>query len=145
MNSKNFFLTFGKTLYHIDYVYSEIAKEVDVPATLLWIMYAINDGKMHTQKEICYDWDLPKSTVNTIITQLKNDGFIYLNPIKGKKREMYIILTEKGKEFANNITNRIFQMEEKIFSNLSFNKETFLDNLIEIENNLKKERQNEKN
>lgn len=139
MNSKIFFSLFGKSLYHIDAAYNKIAKRENVSPTLLWIMYAINDDGYHTQREICEDWDLPKSTVNTIIISLKDEGYLDLIPIKGKKREMQISLTESGKEYANKITKDVYNLEAKIYSKLSFEKNNFLDNLKEIEVLLKEE------
>lgn len=63
----------------------------------MWILYALNDGKNHTQREICIDGGLPKSTVNTVVSEMKQNGYVVLEPIKGKRREMAVLLTEKGK------------------------------------------------
>ena len=71
MNAKEFFYDLGKAIYKLDSIYTHFAKDSDASPTLLWILYALNDEKPHTQKEICQNWDLPKSTVNTIIMELK--------------------------------------------------------------------------
>lgn len=64
---------------------------------MLWILYALYDGKAHSQKDICYDWSLPKSTVNTLVLNLKKNEYITLVQIKGTKRDLAIELTEKEK------------------------------------------------
>lgn len=119
MNAKRFFYDFGKAIYHVDAVYEDFAKESGVTSpTLLWILYALNDGKEHTQREICVDWELPKSTVNTVMTELKKNGFVELIPIKGKRREMTILLTESGKAYAGSLLAGIYEKEAKVFKQL---------------------------
>lgn len=119
MDSKTFFYQFGKALYHVDAVYEEFAKQSGVASpTMLWILYALGDGNEHTQREICLDWDLPKSTVNTVMSDLKRKGYVELIPIKGKRREMNIVLTDQGKMYAEKLLFDIYKKEAKVFSKL---------------------------
>lgn len=119
MDSKTFFYQFGKALYHVDAVYEEFAKQSGVASpTMLWILYALGDGKEHTQREICLDWDLPKSTVNTVMSDLKRKGYVELIPIKGKRREMNIVLTDQGKMYAEKLLFDIYKKEANVFSKL---------------------------
>lgn len=119
MDAKRFFYDFGKAIYHVDAVYEDFAKDSGVTSpTLLWILYALNDGKEHTQREICVDWELPKSTVNTVMTELKKNGFVELVPIKGKRREMTILLTESGKAYAGSLLAGIYEKEAEVFNQL---------------------------
>ncbi len=96
MNSRSFFYDFGRALYHVDSFYDEFAKQSNVSSALLWVLYALNDGNSHTQIEISNDWELPKTTVNTVIKEIQKNGYVDLIPIKGKRREMSIVLTENG-------------------------------------------------
>lgn len=119
MDAKQFFYDFGKAIYHVDAVYEDFAKDCGVTSpTLLWILYALNDGKEHTQREICVDWDLPKSTVNTVMTELKKNGYVELVPIKGKRREMTIVLTESGRSYAASLLAAIYEKEAVAFQKL---------------------------
>lgn len=118
MNAKEFFYELGKSIYRLDGAYANFAKNSNVPSTLMWILYALNDDKIHTQVEICNDWDLPKSTVNTIIKDLEHKGYVILTPIKGKRREMTVELTIKGKEYANAILESVYKVENTIFKSL---------------------------
>ena len=34
------------------------------------LLYALDDGQMHSQNDICLQWEIPRSTLNTIIKQL---------------------------------------------------------------------------
>ncbi len=116
--SKEFFYRFGKLIYKIDYYYAEIAKESGVKPNLMWILYALNDGKSHSQKDISISWDIPITTINTIVKELNDDGYVELIHIPGKRREMNIILTEKGKAYSKSILNDIYKMEEKVYKAL---------------------------
>ncbi len=114
MDNKQAFYAFGKTFYRIDGFYAEYAKESGVKENLLWILYALNDGNSHSQKEICDSWDLPRTTVNTIIKELENDGYINLIQIKGEKRELEVVLTDKGKSYADSLLDKLYKIEEKV-------------------------------
>lgn len=138
MDVRSFFYEFGKHLYHIDRIYCGYAKKSNVSDNLLWILYALNDDLPHSQKDICIDWDLPKSTVNTIILDLKKDNYVEFEHVEGTRREMYVRLTKKGKEFAIQALKPLYEDEEKIFSALKLNKEEFLSSLNEIEEVMKK-------
>lgn len=74
-------------LYEIDGFYFDIAKESDVKPNLMWVLYALNDGKPHSQKEISRSWDLPLTTINTIVLELKKEGMVEMVSIPKKKRE----------------------------------------------------------
>ena len=76
MNSRSFFYDFGRALYHVDSFYDEFAKQSNVSSALLWVLYALNDGNSHTQIEISNDWELPKTTVNTVIKEIQKNGYV---------------------------------------------------------------------
>ncbi len=56
---------------------------------------------------------LPLSTINTIVTECRNAGYITLEPIPGKRRECYLRFTGKGRAFADLILAEIHAAEEK--------------------------------
>lgn len=119
MNSRSFFHDFGRALYHVDSFYDEFAKQSNVSSALLWVLYALNDGNPHTQIEISNDWKLPKTTINTVIKEIQQLGYVELIPIKGKRREMSIVLTETGKEYADNLLSDLYKKEAEVFKTLS--------------------------
>lgn len=137
MNSRKFFYDFGRALYHVDSFYDEFAKQSNVSSALLWILYALNDGNPHTQIEISNDWELPKTTVNTVIKDIQKDGYIELVPIKGKRREMSIILTESGKAFADNVLSNLYKKEAEVFNSLSFKEQEIVVVLEKLARKLK--------
>ena len=116
MNSRMFFYEFGKCLYGVDGFYAEYAKKFDVKENLLWILYALNDGKQHSQKEICDSWDLPRSTVNTIMKELENGGYVSLSQIKGEKRELSVSLTDNGQKYAEELLAELYEIEKRVYT-----------------------------
>ena len=119
MNAKSFFYDFGRALYHVDSFYDEFAKQSNVSSALLWVLYALNDGNSHTQIEISNDWELPKTTVNTVIKEIQKNGYVDLIPIKGKRREMSIVLTESGKKYADRVLTDLYKKEAEVYKALS--------------------------
>ena len=116
MNSRKFFYEFGKCLYGVDGFYAEYAKKFDVKENLLWILYALNDGKQHSQKEICDNWDLPRSTVNTIMKDLQGGGYVSFSQIKGEKRELNVSLTDKGQRYAEELLCELYEIEKRVYA-----------------------------
>ena len=137
MNSREFFYDFGRALYHVDSFYDEFAKQSNVSSALLWVLYALNDGNPHTQIEISNDWELPKTTVNTVIKEIQKDGYVELVPIKGKRREMSIVLTESGKKFADNVLSDLYKKEAEVFKALSSEEQEIVKVLEKLARKLK--------
>ena len=142
MDSRKFFYELGKSVYKLDGFYSEYAKKFDVKENLLWILYALNDRKEHSQKEICDNWALPRTTVNTIMKELENNDYVELSQIKGEKRELKVNLTEKGKNYADNLLKELYNIEKQVFEIINNGK--IIEELNTITENLyKKEVENE--
>lgn len=137
MNSRSFFYDFGRALYHVDSFYDEFAKQSNVSSALLWVLYALNDGNSHTQIEISNDWELPKTTVNTVIKEIQKNGYVDLIPIKGKRREMSIVLTENGKKYADRVLADLYKKEAEGYKALSSDEYAIVAVLEKIAKKLK--------
>lgn len=137
MNARSFFYDFGKAIYRLDSFYDEFAKQSNISSALLWVLYALNDGEAHTQIEISNDWELPKTTVNTVIKEIEQKGYVNLIPIKGKRREMTIVLTEAGKEYADSVLSELYKRESAAYKKLSAEERKITEILEKITENLK--------
>lgn len=129
MESREFFLCFGKLLYCIDGFYNEYAKHSKIKQNLLWFLYAISDGKIHSQKEICKSWELPKSTINTIAKELESKSYIKLIHKNGEKRELCIVLTDLGKKLMEELLSDLFKKEKIVFDEIKNESESILNGL----------------
>ncbi|HIS02987.1 MAG TPA: MarR family transcriptional regulator [Candidatus Pullichristensenella avicola] len=83
----------------MDGAYYYFARRSGVPENLLALFYALADGKPHSQKEICEDWLIPKTTVNTVVREQVAAGHMTLRA--GEGREKIICLTETGRAYAD--------------------------------------------
>lgn len=129
MDSKEFFHELGTLIYQIDGIYTKYIKLNNIKSSNeLWILYALNDGKDHSQKQIAEDWDIPRTTINTIVKDLEKKGYVTMKLLKGERREMSIILTSEGKKYADTKLEYLYKKEAEVFKNIK-NPEEIIKNL----------------
>lgn len=104
------------------------------------IYYVIleSGNRMITQKDLCTQLDAPKTSINSIIKkQLRTNKIeMEVNPLN--KREKIIVLTEEGKQFAEELILPLFRCEEDAVSTITDNdlgiaisvQNEFADNLL---------------
>ncbi len=115
MESREFFYRLAVAIYKIDGAYDRFAKDKKVKPNTMWVLYALGDGKAHTQRTLCKEWQFASSTVNTIVKECQEAGYVELRQIIGERREMEIILTEKGKEFSSLILSPVYEAESRLY------------------------------
>ncbi|MDO4438937.1 MAG: MarR family transcriptional regulator [Eubacteriales bacterium] len=101
-------------LNKIDGIYYLIAKKAGTKENMLSLLYALSDGKSHSQKQICEEWLIPKTTINTVVKECIQKGYVTFSDT-GKK-EKNIELTEAGKEFTQALLADLFEMEDSSFA-----------------------------
>lgn len=82
---------------------------------ILFVMYSLNSHNSITQKQICEYTGITKQTVNSVINELKKEEYIILLKGSDDKREKNIVLTEKGKDYANELLAPLYKIENNIF------------------------------
>lgn len=90
--------------------------QMGAKASELWLLYALDDGESHSQKQICEEWGMPRTTLNTTIKQMEAAGHLTLSHIPGKRREKQVSLTESGQRFARRVLRPIYEAEEQALS-----------------------------
>lgn len=95
----------------IDQAYYEILRTLGIKENAFVLFYAIADGKPYSQKSICDEWSVPKTTLNTIVQEYIRKGYIRLVSTGHKEKE--IVLTDTGKSFVKEVLSPIFLAEEK--------------------------------
>jgi DNA-binding MarR family transcriptional regulator len=96
----------------IDGIYESIARKMGMKDNTMALLYALDDGKPHSQKEICKKWLIPKTTLNTIVRECNQKEWTFLSGHSGKK-EKEICLTPQGKAYAREALARIYRIEEQ--------------------------------
>lgn len=94
----------------IDGAYYFFARKLGVKENTLAVLYAIDDGRPHSQKQICEEWLIPKTTISTIIKELAGLGIVRLLPVRHTKEKM-ICLTDRGREYVNKILKPVYEAE----------------------------------
>ena len=63
------------------------AKKFGYKFNLMWFLYALDDKELKSQKQICYEWGMSKTTLNTVVKECEKLGYIEFRHIDGEKRE----------------------------------------------------------
>lgn len=136
----------------MDGLYYLWGKNTGISENMLILMYALNDNQMHTQKQVCEQFSIPKTTINTIVKELVEKGLIVFENGENLK-EKNLTLTKKGKIYAEEITGELKEIEriaiEKTLEKYSINFieafEYLVESMeIEIKNRLENKKGNEK-
>lgn len=103
---------FFTALNKIDGLYGLFAKRLGTNGNHLALFYALDDGKPHSQKQICDEWLIPRTTINTIVREYVDKGYITLIHTDHSK-EKNILLTESGKAYAQQLLQSIYTAEDQ--------------------------------
>ena len=95
----------------IDGAYYLFARKRGAKENELTLLWALDDGQPHTQQQICRDWLIPKTTVNTNVKALAAAGYLELLPARDG-REKQIALTPAGRVLAGIYAAEREAMEE---------------------------------
>ena len=95
----------------IDEAYYKALRTLGIKSNAFVLFYAIADGKPYSQKRICDEWSVPRTTLNTVVQEYIKKGYIRLVPTGRKEKE--IVLTSEGKAFAEEFLAPVFLAEEE--------------------------------
>lgn len=102
----------NRCMNRIDGLYYMASRKLGVKDNTLLLFYVLNDGKVHSQKEICEEWLIPRTTINTVVKEAVNKGYVRLEH-SDHTREKTIMLTEAGKTYADRLLQKVFAAEEQ--------------------------------
>ena len=105
---RRFMIAFNR----IDALYVDSMRRFGVKGNLFFLFYAIADGKVYSQKQICDDWNIPRTTLNTIVRECVKDGLVQLVPRGNKEKDIH--LTPKGRKIADEVFGPIFAVESRV-------------------------------
>lgn len=96
----------------IDGVYYYLARYLGVNENTLALLYALDDGVPHSQKEVSEEWMIPRTTINSIVKKMAAEGYITLHT-QPHNKEKTLLLTEKGSTRAGELLGDIYAAEER--------------------------------
>lgn len=100
----------------IDEVYYSAQKNSGMKDSLFVLMYALSDGTTQTQKQICEDWHIPRSTLNTTVLEQVREGNVEL--VADGHKHKQILLTHKGRAFIKTKLAPLFSAEKDAASSM---------------------------
>ena len=95
----------------IDALYLDLGTRLGVKPNLFVLFYALADGRVCSQRQICDEWNLPRTTLNSIVRECVKDGYVRLVPRGNKEKD--IVLTSAGQEIVNRAFRPLFAAEAK--------------------------------
>lgn len=102
-------------------LYHKWAQKHEVNYYLAKVLCALHIKDAITQKHICESFEIPKQTVNNIISSLKHDGYVTLESSTTDKREKIIKLTEGGKIYVEENMTNLYILDEKVINRIGQN------------------------
>ncbi len=106
------------------------------------ILFHIDKIENLTQKDLVNKLQMPKQTINSIILNLKENDFIYMQASKEDKRVKTLLLTEKGENEVKKITDSLKASNKEIYDQLGEEKinsiKDDLNDIIDVLENIMK-------
>ncbi len=96
----------------VDGAYYRYARRRGIRENTLDLLYALDDGEEHTQAQLCADWLIPKTTVNTSVRELREAGLAELCAAP-RGREKTIRLTAAGQAYAREALAPVYEVERQ--------------------------------
>lgn len=80
----------------IDHTYLVKGRSMAVKPNIVVLLYALAADENLSQRKLHDNWLLPLSTINTIVTECRNAGYITLEPIPGNGGSVICASPERG-------------------------------------------------
>ena len=96
----------------MDGLYYLAARRLGVNENTFSLLYALGDGIPRSQKRLSEELLIPKTTVNTVVKECIQSGYVQFLPGTGGK-EKQVTLTEEGWARAESILAPVYAAEEE--------------------------------
>ena len=92
------------------------ARSSGVTGHTLSLLYALDDGVPHSQKQICEEWLIPKTSINTVVRACQEAGFVTLEAMPDQPRQRQICLTSAGRDYARQTLEELYTIEDQVMA-----------------------------
>ncbi|MBR0404433.1 MAG: winged helix-turn-helix transcriptional regulator [Eggerthellaceae bacterium] len=100
-----------RALNRIDDQYYRVQRELGLKESLFVLLYMCADGEERSQKAICDEWCIPRTTLNTTVKEQEAAGRVELVPCGNKQK--LVKLTESGYAYAEELLGPLLDAEER--------------------------------
>lgn len=124
--------TMNRQFKELASLYHEEAGQYNITSNEFWVWYSLmtQEGEQ-SQQSICENWSLSKQTINSVVKSMMRRGFVYLESIPGTRNKKSINLTEKGREFGEQVILRVYQAEQRAVARLTADERRFCIDVLE--------------
>ena len=98
-------------------LYGEWAKQHGTSYHAMMTLYALNQNRKCTQKQIAEEWLLPKQTVNTVVKELERRGHVRFAPGRDQKEKL-VCFTAQGAAYAAEMLEDLYRMEDRVMERM---------------------------
>ena len=100
---------------HLDSIFYEYEHLTGTQACVLGeISRADQEGRPYYQKNIEHHFGMRRSSANSLISSMEQNGYLTRDPVKEDARLKRLVLTEKGQKTSNNIKQRLDDFEASL-------------------------------
>mgnify|MGYP002572480241 FL=1 len=122
----------------VDGIWYLLARKSGMKVNTISLLFALDDGKAHTQKQICEEWIIPR-TINTVVKECVELGYVELEQID-RSKEKLVRLTEKGMQYTQQVLELFYRSEnEAMRRTLEIHSPDFIDSLTSYADFLQEE------
>lgn len=102
----------------LESLYHQCSLKLGISDSVSLVLYSIYDvGTECLLSDIYKNSGISKQTINSAIRSLEADGILHLEQHTGRSKK--VVLTEKGKDYAEKTVARLYQAEQAAFDNWS--------------------------
>ncbi len=100
-----------RALNRIDDQYYHVQRQLGIKESLFVLLYMCANGEERSQKDICDEWYIPRTTLNTTVKEQEAAGHVELVPCGNKQK--LVKLTESGRAYAEELLGPLLDAEER--------------------------------
>lgn len=100
-----------RALNRIDGQYNRVERALGMKESLFVLFYACAEGEPRSQRDICDEWYIPRTTLNTTVKEQEAAGHVELVPCGNKQK--LVRLTESGRAYAEKLLGPLLDAEEQ--------------------------------
>ena len=71
-----------------------------------------------SQRQICLEWGLPKSTLNTTLKRFEAKGYLCLSKKENNNKELIVELTDKGRDSVKDLIESLIMHEREVMQKM---------------------------
>ena len=127
---KHSLIDFNMYINQIRGSWVQLAKKFNINYHEMLLLYHLYANGSCTQKLICEYYLLPKQTVNNIVMETRDRGFIEMGFAPNNRKEKVLVLTPRGEEYIASLVGSMNNVEKDMAEKMGEEKLHQLANLL---------------